>query len=220
VAALAGLALGGGCELSVHCARRVAHFETYMGLVEAGIGLVPGAGGLTYCARRAAQLQSEGAPDAPLLAFIKKFALTVAGAKVSGSALDAREIGYLLPSDTIVMNRYELLYVAVREAHVMAQAGWRAPLPRSFPVAGRDGAATLEAQLLNMKIGGYISDFDYQVAGRVVQVLCGGDIDPGSRVDEAWMLALEREAFLGLLTEPKTQERIASVLKTGKPVRN
>ena len=220
VAALAGLALGGGCELSVHCARRVAYFETYIGLVEAGIGLAPGAGGLTYCARRAARLQSEGAPDAPLLAFIKRFALAVAGAKVSGSALEARDIGYLLPSDTIVMNRAELLYVAVREAYAMAQAGWRAPLPHTFRVAGRDGAATLKAQLLNMKIGGFISDFDYHVAGRIARALCGGDVDPGSLVDESWMLALEREAFLGLLAEPKTQERIQSVLKTGKPVRN
>ncbi|MGP1614684.1 MAG: enoyl-CoA hydratase/isomerase family protein, partial [Pollutimonas bauzanensis] len=93
VAALAGLALGGGCELAVHCARRVAHFETYIGLVEAGIGLVPGAGGLSFCARRAAELQAEAAPDAPLLAFLKKFALAVAGAQVSKSALDARNMG-------------------------------------------------------------------------------------------------------------------------------
>src|SRR3546814_21011703 len=110
VAALAGMALGGGCELSVHCATRVAHFETYIGLVEAGIGLVPGSGGLSYCARRAAQQQSESAPDAPLLAFVKKFALSVATAPVAASALDARKLGYLLPRDTIVMNRHELLY--------------------------------------------------------------------------------------------------------------
>src|SRR3546814_10853503 len=95
VAALAGMALGGGCELLVHCATRVAHFETYIGLVEAGIGLVPGSGGLSYCARRAAQQQAESAPDAPLLAFVKKFALSVATAQVSASALDARTIGYL-----------------------------------------------------------------------------------------------------------------------------
>ncbi|GAB2887526.1 3-hydroxyacyl-CoA dehydrogenase NAD-binding domain-containing protein [Paralcaligenes ginsengisoli] len=220
VAALAGMALGGGCELSVHCARRVAHFETYIGLVEAGIGLVPGAGGLTYCARRAAELQAEGAPDAPLLVFLKKFALAVASAQVSRSALDARQIGYLQTSDTVVMNRYELLYVAVREAQAMAESGWRAPIPRTFPVAGRDGTATLKAQLLNMKVGGYISDYDFVVAEKVAYVMCGGDVDPGSLVDEAWMLALEREAFLGLLTQAKTQERIAGILKTGKPVRN
>lgn len=220
VAAVAGMALGGGCELSVHCAKRVAHFETYIGLVEVGIGLVPGAGGLTYCARRAAELQAEAAPDAPLLAFVKKFALAVASAQVSKSALDARKMGYLQASDTIVMNRHELLYVAVREAQNLAEAGWRPPLARRFPVAGRDGIATLKAQLLNMKVGGYISDYDFVVAEKVAYVMCGGDVDPGSMVDEAWMLKLEREAFLALLVQPRTQERIAGLLKTGKPVRN
>src|SRR5690606_4600715 len=97
----------------------------YMGLVESGLGLVPGAGGLTWSARRAAELQAEGAPDAPLLAYLKRFAFPIAQATVSTSALNAREIGFLLPSDPIVMNRNELLYVAVREAHVLAEAGWR-----------------------------------------------------------------------------------------------
>ncbi|MDS1139979.1 3-hydroxyacyl-CoA dehydrogenase/enoyl-CoA hydratase family protein [Pusillimonas sp. SM2304] len=220
VAALAGMALGGGCELSVHCAKRVAHFETYIGLVEVGIGLVPGAGGLSYCARRAAEQQAEAAPDAPLLAFVKKFALSVASAQVSASALDARKIGYLQPSDTIVMQRYELLYVAAREARALADSGWRPPLPQRFPVAGRDGIATLTAQLVNMKVGGFISDYDFVVAEKVAHAMCGGDVDPGSLVDEAWMLAREREAFLALLVQPKTQERIAGLLKTGKPVRN
>ncbi len=220
VAALAGLALGGGCELSVHCAHRVAHFETYIGLVEVGIGLVPGAGGLTFCARRAAELQAQGAPDAPLLAYLKRFALAVASAQVSRSALDARQMGYLRESDTIVMNRHELLYVAVRQAQALASVGWRAPLPRRFPVAGRDGIATLKAQLLNMKVGGFISDYDFRVAEQVATVICGGDVDPGSLVDEEWMLALERQAFLELLNSPKTQERITGMLTTGKPVRN
>jgi 3-hydroxyacyl-CoA dehydrogenase len=220
VAALAGMALGGGCELSVHCARRVAHFETYIGLVEVGIGLVPGAGGLAYCARRAAELQAEAAPEAPLLAFLKKFALAVASAQVSKSALDARNMGYLLPSDPIVMNRHELLFVAVREAQMLALSGWRPPMPRPFPVAGRDGIATLKAQLLNMRVGGYISEYDFIVAEKVAEVICGGDVDPGSLVDEAWMLKRERAAFLDLLVRSKTQERIAGILKTGKPLRN
>ncbi|TAM88255.1 MAG: 3-hydroxyacyl-CoA dehydrogenase/enoyl-CoA hydratase family protein [Candidimonas sp.] len=220
VAALAGLALGGGCELAVHCARRVAHFETYIGLVEAGIGLVPGGGGLAYCARRAAELRAHAAPEVPLLAFIKRFALAVASAQVSRSALEARHIGYLRESDPIVMNRYELLYVAVREAQAMARAGWRAPLLSLFPVAGRDGIATLKAQLFNMKAGGYISEYDFAVGEKVAEALCGGDVDPGSMVSEDWMLAREREAFLTLLAQPKTQERITGTLKTGKPVRN
>jgi 3-hydroxyacyl-CoA dehydrogenase len=165
-------------------------------------------------------MQARTASDAPLLAFVKKFALAVASAEVSTSALEARKIGFLRNSDTIVMNRYELLYVATRVAQAMAQAPWRSPLARRFPVAGRDGIATLKAQLVNMKVGGYISDYDFIVAEKVAQVICGGRIDPGSLVDEAWMMAREREVFLGLLQEPKTQERITGMLKTGKPVRN
>ena len=118
------------------------------------------------------------------------------------------------------MNRYELLYVAVRVAHAMAEAGWRPPLPRPFPVAGRDGLATLKGQLLNMKVGGFISAYDYTVAGEMADVLCGGDVEPGSLADEAWMLGRERHAFLGLLGRPETQERLMGFLKTGKPVRN
>ena len=128
VAALAGLALGGGCELAVHCAHRVTHLETYIGLVEVGIGLVPGAGGLTYCARRAAELQQLGAPDAPLLAYLKRFALTVASAQVSSSAVEAQQLGFLRESDSIVMHRDEVLYAAVSAARSLADSGWRPPL--------------------------------------------------------------------------------------------
>ncbi|MER1967938.1 3-hydroxyacyl-CoA dehydrogenase/enoyl-CoA hydratase family protein [Castellaniella sp. GW247-6E4] len=220
VAAMAGMALGGGCELAVHCARRVAHIETYIGLVEAGLGLVPGAGGLTHGARRAAERQAGCAPDAPLQAMLKPFLMAAATAQVSKSALDARRIGYLRESDPIVMNRRELLYVAVREAANLADQGWHAPLPARFAVAGRDAFATFKAQLVNMHVGGFISDHDFHVAERIAYAMCGGDLDPGSLVDEAWMLGLEREAFLGLLASPKTQERIAGLLQTGKPTRN
>lgn len=220
VAAVSGLALGGGCELLVHCAHRVAHFESYIGLVEVGIGLIPGAGGMSYCARRAAQLRATDAPDVPLLAYLKRFALSVASAQVSRSAIDAQEMGYLLEGDQLVMNRHELLFIATRQAAALAQAGWRPPIPRPFPVAGRDGIATLKAQLMNMKVGGYISDYDFHIAEHVATVLCGGDVDPGSLVDEQWMLELERRSFLALLQNPKTQERIMGMLNTGKPVRN
>ncbi|MFC3340551.1 3-hydroxyacyl-CoA dehydrogenase NAD-binding domain-containing protein [Paracandidimonas soli] len=220
VAALAGLALGGGCELAVHCARRVAHFETYIGLVEAGIGVVPGAGGLTFGARRAAELRAQAAPDAPLTAFLKRFVTAAATAQVSASALDARRIGYLRDEDMVVMNRHEVLPAAAQQARALAQLGWRPPLPARFPVAGRDAIATFKAQLVNMQAGGFISAHDFTVAERIVHVICGGDVDPGSLVDEAWILRLEREAFLWLLGQPRTQERIESVLKTGKPVRN
>ncbi|NYT22426.1 3-hydroxyacyl-CoA dehydrogenase/enoyl-CoA hydratase family protein [Alcaligenaceae bacterium] len=219
VAALAGMALGGGCELAVHCDRRVAHFETYIGLVEVGIGLIPGAGGLAYCARRAAELRA-GAPEAPLLAFLKGFALAVAGARVSGSAAEARQLGYLQPQDKVVMHRNEVLHVAVSEARALAEAGYRPPMAGRFPAAGRDGAATLRAQIVNLQVGGYISDYDAEVAGVVAEVICGGDIDPGSEIDEAWMMACERRGFIGLLGREKTQARIRGFLETGKPTRN
>ncbi|OWT74977.1 MULTISPECIES: 3-hydroxyacyl-CoA dehydrogenase/enoyl-CoA hydratase family protein [unclassified Achromobacter] len=220
VVALAGLALGGGCEISVHASARVAHMETYIGLVEVGVGLVPGAGGLAYCARRAAELRAASAPDAPLLWFVQKFAQAVATAQVSRSALDAREIGYLRESDLIVPHPDALLYAALQQAGALADAGWRPPLQQPFPVAGRDGIATLTAQLVNMRDGGFISAYDYELGLAVAQVICGGDVDAGSLVDEEWMLAQERRAFLRLLGQPKTQERIAGLLKTGKPVRN
>jgi 3-hydroxyacyl-CoA dehydrogenase len=220
VVALAGLALGGGCEIAVHASARVAHLETYIGLVEVGVGLVPGAGGLAYCARRAAELRAATAPDVPLLSFVQKFAEAVATAKVSQSALEARQTGYLREADPIVMNVDELLYVAVQHAGALAEAGWRPPLPALFPVAGRDGAATLTAQLVNMRDGRFISAYDYELGRTVAEVICGGDLDPGTLVDEEWMLAQERRAFLRLLNNPKTHERIMGMLKTGKPVRN
>lgn len=220
VAALAGMVLGGGCELALHCARRVAAFETYMGLVEAGIGLLPGAGGMAWAARRAADLQAGAAPDAPLLAFLKKFVHSAATARVSGSALEARALDYLQDSDPVVMQRHELLYVAVHEAAQLARQGWHAPLAAQYPVAGRDAIATLRAQLVNMQVGGYISEHDMLVATQIAHVACGGDVDPGSQVDDAWMLGLERKAFAFLLGQPKTMERIGSLLQSGKPVRN
>lgn len=220
MAALAGMALGGGCELSVYCARRVAHIETYMGLVEAGMGLVPGAGGLTYIARHAAKQQAEGANQAQLLSYLSKFILNIATAKVSASAYEAQAMGFLLDSDPIIMNRHELLYVAINEAANMANQGWRPPLYNSFPAAGRDAIATIKAQLVNMQVGGFISEHDQFVAEQIAYVACGGDLDSGTLIDEAWVQKLEREAFVGLLGNPKTQERINGFIQTGKPVRN
>jgi 3-hydroxyacyl-CoA dehydrogenase len=220
VVALSGLALGGGCEIAVHASARVAHLETYIGLVEAGVGLVPGAGGLAYCARRAAEQRAASAPDAPLLPFLQKFAEAIATAKVSRSAVEARQIGYLREGDPIVMNEDELLYAAVQHAGAMADAGWRPSMPAPFPVAGIDGAAMLMAQLVNMRDGGFISEYDYELGRTVAHIICGGDVDPGTLVDEEWMLALERRAFTRLLGNPKTHERIMGMLKTGKPVRN
>jgi len=220
VAALAGLALGGGCELALHCSHRVAHLETHIGLVEVGVGLIPGAGGLAFCARRASERQTAYAPQAPLLPFLQGYAQAIASASVSTSARHAVALGYLQDTDTVVMHAHEVLGVAVRQAAALAEAGWRAPLRRRFRVAGRDGAATLSAQLVNLREGGHISAYDFELGRSVAQVLCGGDVEAGSLVDEDWMLAQERQTFLALLARPQTQERISGMLKTGKPVRN
>jgi 3-hydroxyacyl-CoA dehydrogenase len=220
VAAVSGMALGGGCELAVSCARRVAHFESYIGLVEVGVGLIPGAGGLLYGARRAAE-EHALAPDAQRLAFLKKYFMNAAMANVSKSASEARRMGYLLPADTIVFNVHELLGAAIREAKTMYESGYRPPLKlKSFPVAGRAGAATIMGQLVNLREGGFISDHDVHLGKTIAEIMCGGDVEPGSLVDESWILALERKAFIGLLMHPKTQERIMGMMTDGKPVRN
>jgi 3-hydroxyacyl-CoA dehydrogenase len=219
VAAVSGMALGGGCELAVYCARRVAHLESYIGLVEVGVGLVPGAGGLVYGARRAAE-ESRSAADPNLLSFLMKYVMAAGTAQVSKSAIEAQAMGYLLESDRIVFNRHELLYAAVREAKAMADGGYRAPRPARFPVAGRGGLATITAQLVNMRDGGLIGPHDFHLGRTIAEVMCGGDVDAGSEVDEAWIMGLERKAFMSLLTNPKTQERVMGMMQTGKPVRN
>ena len=219
VAAVSGLALGGGCELAIYAAKRVANIESYIGLVEVGVGLIPGAGGLAYGARRAFEEQ-QVAPDANLFDFLKKYFLNAGTAEVSKSAHQAVSMGYLLPSDAIVFNSYELLYTAIREAKAMHDAGYRAPRKALFKVAGRSGKATIMAQLVNMRDGGFISGHDYHLGKTIAHVMCGGDVDAGTLVNEEWVMTLEREAFGSLLEHPKTQERIMGMMQTGKPVRN
>ncbi len=219
VAAIRGLALGGGCELSVHCARRVAAMESYIGLVEVGVGLVPGAGGLTYVARRAAE-NAAASTGKDLLPFLTEGFTTAAMAKVGTSALESRKLGYLLESDIVVPHVDELLHVALGQARALADANYRPPLRRSFPVAGRSGIATITGQLVNMRDGGFISEHDFHIAKLIAQVVCGGDVDTGTLVTEEYLMALERKAFCSLIVHPKTQERILGMLNTGKPVRN
>jgi 3-hydroxyacyl-CoA dehydrogenase len=219
VSAIRGLALGGGCELAVHSARRVVHMESYIGLVEVGVGLVPGAGGLTYIARRAAEnMQQSTSKD--VLPFLTEGFSAAAMAKVGTSALESRKLGFLLESDIIVPHKDELLFVALNEAKAMARGGWRAPHKRLFPVAGRSGIATIKAQLVNMRDGGFISAHDFHIASLIAGVVCGGDVDAGALVSEEYLMAMERKAFCSLITHPKTQERILGMLSTGKPVRN
>ncbi len=219
VAAIANMALGGGFELAAHCARRVAHLESYIGLVEVGVGLIPGGGGLAYGARRAAELHA-GVPDTYLLDHLKKYFMAAATAQVSRSAIEAQAMGYLLESDPIVFNRQELLYVAIREVKAMSESNWRPPRKASFRVAGRAGVATISAQLTNMRDGAMISAHDFHLGRTIAEIMCGGDVDAGAIVDEEWIMALERKGFTSLLTHPKTQERIMGMMQTGKPVRN
>ena len=219
VSAIRGLALGGGCELGLYSAKRVAAMESYIGLVEVGVGLVPGAGGLTYIARRAAE-NSAASTDKDLLKFLTEGFTAAAMAKVGTSALESRKLGYLLESDVVVPNKDELLYVAIREAKAMYEAGWRAPLKRLFPVAGRSAKATILGQLVNMRDGGFISQHDFRIAGLIANVVTGGDVDANTLVTEEYLMTLERRAFCELVQHPKTQERILGMLSTGKPVRN
>jgi 3-hydroxyacyl-CoA dehydrogenase len=219
VAAIRGMALGGGCELSVYSARRVAAMESYIGLVEVGVGLIPGAGGLTYIARRAAEC-AQASAGKDLLPFLTEGFTAAAMAKVGTSALESRQLGYLLWSDVVVPHKDELLHVAIEQAQAMHAAGWRPPMRRLVPVAGRDGQATITGQLVNMRDGGFISQHDFDIARHIAYVLTGGDVDAGTLVSEEYLMALERRAFTQLLSHPKTQERMLGILSTGKPVRN
>ena len=219
VSAVRGLALGGGCEMAVYSGKRVVAMESYIGLVEVGVGLVPGAGGLTYIARRAAE-NAAASTGKDLLPFLTEGFTAAAMAKVGTSALESRKLGYLLESDVVVAHKDELLFVAINEAKAMFDSGYRAPLKRLFAVAGRSGVATIKGSLVNMRDGGFISAHDFHIASLIANVVCGGDVDAGSLVSEEYLMTLERAAFCQLLVHPKTQERIMGMMSTGKPVRN
>lgn len=218
VAAVRGMALGGGCEFQMHSARSVLALESYIGLVEAGVGLLPAGGGLKEIAVRVgANMPASG----DLYSGLKPYFEAVAMGKVSGSALEARELGLARPDDVVVFNPFELLHVAKAQALALAESGYRPPLPaRAIPVAGKIGISTFKMMLVNMLEGRFISEHDYEIATRIATVLCGGEVEKGSLVDEDWLLRLEREHFIALAQMPKTQERVMHMLKTGKPLRN
>jgi 3-hydroxyacyl-CoA dehydrogenase len=223
VAAVRGMALGGGCELILHCDRAVAALESYVGLVETGVGLLPAGGGSKELVLRAAMDVKRGPVGGQLdvFPFLRTYFQNVATATVSKSALEARELGYLRMADPVVMHAGEVLHVAHTETRTLADAGYRPPLPaRDIPVAGRTGHATLAMLLVNMKEGGFITSYDHEVGLRLARVMCGGDVDAGSVVDERWLLDLERREFMALLQDGRTQARIAHTLATGKPLRN
>ncbi len=217
IAAVDGLALGGGCEFAIHCARTVATLESYIGLVEVGVGLLPAGGGCKEMAQRAAA-EARGGDIFPIL---KRYFQIIAMGEVAKSAEMAREMGYLRPSDRIVLNRFELLHIAKEEAKALNATAYRPPLhQRQIPVAGSTSIATFKASMINMLEGGFISEHDYNIGCRVAETLCGGDVEAGSLVDEDWLLDLERRNFMELLATDKTQARIEHMLKNGKPLRN
>jgi 3-hydroxyacyl-CoA dehydrogenase len=228
-----GLTLGGGAEICLHAARRQPHAETYIGLVEAGVGLIPAGGGTKEMFLRAFDAAIALAPPEPrdppsrfaqsaeLATALKRALETIAMAKASTSAAEARSLGLLAPADRITMNRDRLLLDAKAQAAALAESGYAPPQPRTqIPAPGIAALATLETGIYLMGEAGYASEHDQKVARWAAYILAGGRITPGALVSEQYFLDLEREAFLSLCGERKTQERIAFTLKTGKPLRN
>jgi 3-hydroxyacyl-CoA dehydrogenase len=221
-----GLCLGGGTEIALHAAVRHPYAELYMGLVEAGVGLIPAGGGCKEMLLRALDAAAAVRGDlrgdeAEVFDSLKKSFEAIATAKVSTSAADARTLGFLRESDEITMNRARLLSDAKERARGLADAGYTPPvMRREMAVPGENVLATLKMYVYLMREGDFISDHDVKVANWAAYALCGGNVKPGTVVSEQYLLDLEREAFLSLCGEKKTQERIAFTLKTGKPLRN
>jgi 3-hydroxyacyl-CoA dehydrogenase len=233
VAAPFGLTLGGGAEICLHATRRQPHAETYMGLVEAGVGLIPAGGGTKEMLLRAFDAAAALTPPDPkdppsrfaqsaeFATALRRSLETIAMAKVSTSAAEARSLGLLAPADRVTMNRERLLLDAKAQAAVLAETGFTPPQPRAqIPAPGTAALATLETGIYLMGEAGYASEHDQKVARWAAYILAGGRVTPGTLVSEQYLLDLEREAFLSLCGERKTQERIAFTLKTGKPLRN
>jgi len=219
VAAPHGMALGGGCEICLACHRIRAGLETYMGQVEIGVGLLPGAGGNKEVYLRCIEGIPDGvAPD--LLPFLRKAFENIAMAKVSTSAEEARKLGFLRSTDKVTANVDHLLYDAKQTVLAMVQEGFRPLRPKLIPVAGDGGRAAIKYMANTMRQGGYISEYDEFIAGKLAYILTGGDVLSGALVTEQHMLDIEREAFLSLCGEKKTQDRISHMLKTNKPLRN
>lgn len=192
IAALRGRALGGGCELMMHCSQVVAAFESYPGLVEIGVGLIPAGGGCKEMAMRAAAKANGTDVMTHLRPYFEQMAMGV----VASSAPDALRRGYLREKDRWVMHQQEVLYAALAQIKALNATNYLPPLPTRFVVAGREGHAQLQVGLVNGLEGGFISQYDYQLANHLASVLCGGEVNQGEQVDEAWMLRLEKETFM------------------------
>ena len=220
VAAPRGQTLGGGLEVCLHSDRTVAAGETYMGLVEAGVGLIPAGGGTKELARRIVSKPLSITPDATPLPFVQKAFETIAMAKTSTSALEAKEMGFLEEDDRMVMNADHLLSAARREVHDLADGYVPPDRGKNVYAAGKTARAALEVAIKTVQWGRYASEYDGVIAGHVARVLTGGDLSLPQWVPEDYLLRLEKEAFLDLLKNEKTRERIGHMLETGKPLRN
>ena len=222
VTAPAGLALGGGCEIAMHGARCLPNGETYMGLVEVGVGVIPAGGG---CKEILVRL-TEGIPDGCVEAGMNlqyhmgKAFENIAMAKVATSAAEAMDLGYIRKTETINMSRDQQIYEAKQLVLSLSMIGYRPPKPALIPVMGENFRGLVEAIIMNMRYGNFISDYDLFVSRKVAYVLSGGDCAEGTFVSEQEILDLEKEAFLSLMGEKKTHERIMHILTTGKPLRN
>ena len=222
VTAPAGLALGGGCEIAMHGARCLPNGETYMGLVEVGVGVLPAGGGCKEILLRV----TEGIPDGVVEAGLNlqyhmaKAFENIAMAKVATSAMEAMELGYIRKTEAINMNRDQQIYEAKQLVKSLVMAGYKPPRPALIPVMGENFRGLADAILMNMRYGNFISDFDLVVSRKVAYVLSGGDCAEGTFVSEQEILDLEREGFLSLMGETKTHERIMHMLTKGKPLRN
>ncbi len=218
VAATSGLVLGGGCELSLHCDAIQAHAESYIGLVEVGVGLIPGGGGTKELTMRAAD---EFTPGDPELNTLQEYFMNIATAKVATSAEEGRKMNILRGGDEITLNRNRLLTDAKAKVLALADAGYTQPTPRKdIKVQGKTGLAMFHAGIEAMRYGSYISDHDKKIGLKLAWIMAGGDLSAPTKVSEQYLLDLEREAFLSLCGEPKTLERIQSILFKGKPLRN
>ena len=213
IAATRGYVFGGACELQMHCDHTVAALESYVGLVELGVGLIPGAGGTKEMTLRASHMQD---PEKALQKHFKQIAM----ADVAKSALQAKEMNYLRPTDTVIFNSNELLYVAKLQARTVAESGYRPPLKPHITLQGIPTKATIQWLVVNLREGGFATEFDYEIAMKLANIMSGGGVDQGAIVDESWLLRLEREAFLSLVDDDRTHARIEHMLTTGKPLRN
>jgi len=214
-----GMTLGGGCELVMASSRAVAAAETYIGLVEVGVGLIPAGTGSKEVVRRVIS-RPMATPNAQVLGFLQQAFEQVGLGKVATSAVEGRTMHYLTDNDRIVVHPDHLLGEAKREALAMADVGYRAPDRAVLYAAGRDGLAALRVAVDQLREGRYASDHDARIGERLGYVLCGGELSAAQWVPEDYFLRLEREAFLDLCREPKTIERIWYMLQNNKPLRN